>query len=102
MTRKHTSSHTETTENLQGEVRQRVMDCLSSLNWSITVDDTDGVTARVPMSFWSWGEEVSIEFKEANGLVVTSTSRVPTTVFDWGKNKANAHQLIASLHEQGC
>ena len=97
---KWTRSHTATTENLQGEVHERVMDCLSSLDWPVTANDTDGITARVPWSIWSWGEELSIEFKEANGLVVTSTSRLPVTLVDWGKNKANTHQIIEALHEQ--
>lgn len=100
MTWGHTSSHKETTTSPAGDVRQRVLASLKALNWQVTEEGAARVTARVPTSIWSFGEDFSVEFIEGGGLRVMSTSRLSTTLVDWGKNKRNAHAFIVSLHDQ--
>lgn len=48
----------------------------------------------------SWGERVSCTVEPTGGgarIVVSSTSRVSTTLFDWGKNADNVAQVVGAL-----
>ncbi len=48
--------------------------------------------ATIPFSFKSAGEKVQVELLGADGdvlVLVTSASRMPTTLVDWGKNADN-------------
>ncbi len=58
------------------------------------------ILMRVGASWKSWGEEVEVQLApESNQtrLHITSRPRLPTTLFDSGKNQSNVAQLMESL-----
>jgi hypothetical protein len=63
------------------------------------------VRAQIPVSIWSWGEEVAIQIvpseEGATEVRVLSKSRFPITLFDWGKNAKNIEKLFAVLDQAG-
>ena len=49
------------------------------------------------MSLWSWGEKILIDVSEADAgslIRITSSSRLPTTLFDYGKNSRNVRRFL--------
>lgn len=59
-------------------------------------------TAEFGLTLWSWGENIVLEVGQngASGARVTlkSTSKLRTTLFDWGKNKRNLRKILSYLH----
>ncbi|MBI1375498.1 MAG: hypothetical protein GC159_22525 [Phycisphaera sp.] len=55
------------------------------------------VEARVPLSFWSFGEIVKATISEAGSVQVESRCAWPLQVIDWGKNKRNCNDLLESI-----
>lgn len=56
------------------------------------------IAATVPMSFKSFGETVKVDISGADGDVrvcIKSTSRLRTTLFDWGKNSENVERVAS-------
>ena len=53
------------------------------------------------MTLRSWGEEVKIEIGEnghgGSSLRAESKARVPTTIFDYGRNRENLERIFAML-----
>jgi len=56
------------------------------------------IAATMPMSFKSFGETVNVKISGPDGDVrvgIESASRLPTTVFDWGKNSENVGRVAS-------
>jgi hypothetical protein len=54
--------------------------------------------ARVSFSFWSYGENVSIQVSEGgNWVVVSSECSWPIQRADWGKNERNVTRFFEQL-----
>lgn len=53
--------------------------------------------AKARISFWSWGENVTIRVDGDNIVHVTSESRVPFTLADYGKNSRNVNRFLGHL-----
>jgi hypothetical protein len=69
-----------------------------------TVKTQDQATAKIEgtisMSMVSWGENILIDVAAVgDGAIVriTSSSRWPTTLFDWGKNARNVRRFLEWL-----
>jgi hypothetical protein len=59
--------------------------------WIAESRNTTRLSYRVPISFRSWGERISIVL-DGDELRITSTCRFPLQVFDWGKNQQNVQR----------
>lgn len=60
------------------------------------------VHGRMGAGMRSWGETVRLVVTPAptgSWITVTSTSTVPFTLTDWGKNAANVRKLVALLDQ---
>ncbi len=92
------------TEEYATDLRERdlwefVQDTLDYLNWRIKKTSRDEIVASVPVSFFSWGERITIEFLGRGELRVTSRCAMPTQWIDWGKNKGNVEKFLDELEE---
>ena len=55
------------------------------------------IEAKVGLSFASWGEKLVVEISGADNaayISVTSSSALPTTLFDFGKNQRNVARFL--------
>jgi hypothetical protein len=63
----------------------------------------DSVSARIPLSWRSWGDDLDVrvthEDAESVTVTVTSTAVLKTTLIDWGKNQSNVKKLLAEIAE---
>ena len=67
--------------------------CLT-LGWDLQATEAmERWVVKVPMSFPSWGECVTIEVVENSKLRVRSSCSWPLQCFDWGKNATNVRRL---------
>jgi hypothetical protein len=62
------------------------------------------VSARIPLSWRSWGDDLDVrvthEDAESVTVTVTSTAVLKTTLIDWGKNQSNVEKLLAEIAER--
>jgi hypothetical protein len=56
--------------------------------------------AEVGISFWSWGEKISIEIDPGGAVWIESRCRLPTQCLDWGKNQRNVDAFLALVDEK--
>jgi rhomboid protease GluP len=81
-----TGSHTE--------IRDAMLRALELLSWQFSADDgVNLITARVPPSLVSWGEEFTVSLAEEPVVRLRSSCKW-TQVLDWGKNKRNVEQFL--------
>ena len=55
------------------------------------------ITARARVNLRSWGENIHVYVDAEDRVDVTSESRFPLTVADWGKNRWNVERIFARL-----
>ena|SRR5437879_10001755 len=60
------------------------------------------ITLGTPMSWWSWGEKISIEFSKISSTPIVevelrSECKLTYQVIDWGKNKRNVISILNAL-----
>jgi hypothetical protein len=69
-----------------------------------TDEETHTITVKVPISFKSWGERVTLQLRpagpDATTVEVTSTASFPLTMADYGKNAQNVQQIVDWLSER--
>lgn len=91
-----TTGHDQT----HAAIRQAMTDDTKARPKSIT--DTT-FTARVPINFSSWGENITIVLSPLDGgtrVSVRSTCAFPLQVVDWGKNRRNVTHILASIESR--
>jgi hypothetical protein len=68
-------------------------------------EESHTITLKVPISFKSWGERVTIQLHpagpSATGVEVTSTASFPLTMADYGKNAQNVQHIVDWLGASG-
>jgi hypothetical protein len=72
------------------------LDAVSVLSWEVTVAQKDAgiISAKAPMSLWTYGDKISIRIFRPDSLRRDSLVRVGFTsgtdqAYDWGKNSRN-------------
>jgi hypothetical protein len=55
------------------------------------------ISARARVNSRSWGENIHVYVDTEDGVDITSESRFPLTVVDWGKNRWNVKRIFARL-----
>src|ERR1700682_102207 len=81
------------------EAYHRSAEALNVIGGTVTKEDqaTGKIEGTRSISFISWGEKILIEISDSdNGALVriTSSSRVPTTLFDFGQNARNVRRFL--------
>ncbi|HEX8289643.1 MAG TPA: hypothetical protein VF556_16790 [Pyrinomonadaceae bacterium] len=78
-------------------LRSAVRDAFSALGWSYETIDSNTFIARIPFSFFSWGERLTISFTEDGAIEAKSEGILATQCIDWGKNKRNIKMFFSQL-----
>ena len=55
------------------------------------------ITLHVPMSWWSWGEKVTIDLEDDGKVRVFSKSAFQ--LHDWGRNERNVEAILDWMEE---
>jgi hypothetical protein len=84
------------------EAYRRSAEALNVIGGTIKSEDqaTGKIEGTTSLSFVSWGENILIEVSEADAgalIRITSSSRLPTTLFDYGKNSRNVRRFLDSV-----
>ena len=82
-------------------VQQAVERALADERMKVQSSNPGRIEAGANISIWSWGENVTVDLASASPsstiVTVTSASKIPITLFDWGKNKANIKKVFGRL-----
>jgi uncharacterized protein DUF1499 len=76
--------------------------CLEAVRQSgFTIRESDRaagqISARARVNFRSWGERIHVYVDTENRVDITSESRYPLTLVDWGKNRWNVERIFTRL-----
>ena len=74
-------------------VRNAIMRC----GWGIKGEGPQGIYASVPISFWSWGENIEVHFYQGF-FTIRSASVFPLQIVDWGRNNSNLQKFAAAYN----
>ena len=78
-------------------IRDAIRRTFDLLSWNYTVDDAEmQFTAKVPVSFSSYGEYLLVSLVSEPVLSIHSSCK-PIQLFDWGKNRANVGKFVETL-----
>jgi hypothetical protein len=80
------------------ELLAAIKDVLDEMGWEWRKVDRWLVIARVPVSWWSWGETFKVRVLSQK-VLVRSECALPTQRFDWGKNKENVTRFFDHLDD---
>lgn len=91
--------HTErcSVSTATADLRKAARETLFALSWSVREETHERIVGSTSINIRSWGEKVFIQFLPDNSISVTSKSALPTTCFDWGKNKDNVVKFMAEF-----
>ncbi len=67
------------------------------LGWRFQGERPGEIFASVPLSFWSWGEDVHIRFFQDH-FSIESKCVMPLQIIDWGRNKSNIRKFISAYY----
>jgi hypothetical protein len=73
---------------------------VNSLGWKLSNSDKASLTASTSVSFWSWGEKLTVEVEDDGTVVIRSQCSLPTQCFDWGKNKKNVQRFLDEFRKE--
>lgn len=76
--------------------REKIREAFREFGWTIDGEASDGMIGRTKLNWRSWGEIVSLEFREC-GAEVRSECAFPSQAIDWGRNRMNVRKLIEVL-----
>lgn len=80
------------------EIRDAILRTFELLSWQFSSDEgTHFITARVPPSLLSWGEEFTVSLAEEPAVTLRSKCW-GIQIVDWGKNKRNVDRFLEVFH----
>jgi len=82
-------------------LRASVSAGLGQTGWTVLETTKHSIRAKIGINIWSFGETIQITFIDDETIEIHSKSRMPTQMFDWGKNKRNVDTLV-NLIEGRC
>jgi len=78
------------------ELRTVVKSALESAGWSYQILSDDEFVARIPMTGWSWGEELTARISPDGMIqVVSKCHGYRPQIIDFGKNRTNVELFFA-------
>ena len=87
----------------QSEIYKHCINILEGNNFSVSnSDEFSGIIeAESEISSKSWGENITVELESLENqktlVKITSRSKMPTTLVDWGKNDENIYAIKENL-----
>ncbi len=81
------------------QISQACLEAVRQSGFKIRESDLEAgqVSARARVNSRSWGENIHVYVDTEDGVDITSESRFPLTVVDWGKNRWNVKRIFARL-----
>jgi hypothetical protein len=79
--------------------REKIREAFRELGWTLDGEAVDGMVAHTKFNWRSWGEIVSLEFRE-DGVKVRSECAFPSQAIDYGRNRMNVRELIKVLKKK--
>ena len=84
------------------EAYRKSAEALNVIGAKVTNEDQarTRIEGAIGANLMSWGENILVEITgvdNAASISVTSSSRLPTTLIDFGKNKRNVKRFLDSL-----
>lgn len=86
--------------NLRSEVANETqllllaLEAAQQFGWQIENVTHEGATIYTPMSFWSYGEQLSLKIDPAHpGMISIKSACTSSQLFDYGKNRKNIRKL---------
>jgi hypothetical protein len=80
--------------------REKIREAFVKFGWSLVGDQPSIMIARTRFSWRSWGESVSLQFRDG-GADVKSECSFPSQAIDYGRNRMNVRKLIETLRKKG-
>jgi len=78
------------------ELRTAVKSALQNAGWSYQMPSDDEFVARIPMTGWSWGEELTAKISPDGMIqVVSKCHGYRPQIIDFGKNRTNVELFFA-------
>mgnify|MGYP001219223479 FL=1 len=82
-------------------LRVSVSAALEQTGWTVLETTKHSIRAKIGINLWTFGETIQITFIDDKTIEIHSKCRLPTQIFDWGKNKRNVNTLV-NLIEGRC
>src|SRR5262245_60026145 len=81
------------------ELMDAVERALDDLGWRGRPAGPWRLSVGLGISFWSWGETMTVEVRKDSSVRVRSECAFPTQCFDWGKNQRNVNKFLGALDD---
>jgi hypothetical protein len=81
------------------QINQACLEAVRQSGFKIRESDLAAgrISARARVNFRSWGESIHVYVDTQDRVDITSESRFPLTVVDWGKNRWNVERIFTRL-----
>jgi hypothetical protein len=79
--------------------RMKIREAVGELRWKLVRDESTDMAARVSITGRSWGELVSLQFRDG-GAVLKSECVDRMQLWDYGKNRMNVRDLKGVLEKK--
>lgn len=81
------------------QVNQACLEAVRQSGFKIRESDLAAgqISGKARVNFRSWGENIHVCIDTENRVDITSKSRFPLTLVDWGKNRWNVERIFARL-----
>ena len=91
--------HTMRLPGTREQISQACLEAVRQSGFKIRESDLAAgqISARAGVNFRSWGENIHVYVDTEDRVDITSESRFPLTVVDWGKNRWNVTRIFARL-----
>ena len=83
--------------SIDNSFTQKIIDFSKIKGWKLINTNGDSYVFRTKISFYSFGEYITIKKKDGNSDELSSKSSFPLTVFDFGKNLDNIKEISRDL-----
>jgi hypothetical protein len=80
---------------------EKMKEVVAESKFRLAATDPERLTllATVPMSVWSWGENIYITIEPRAGMSLVNVSSVAFQVYAWGRNEAHFKNIVNNLEE---
>ena len=84
---------------IREQISQACLEAVRQSGFKITESDLAAgrISARARVTARSWGENIQVRIDAEDRVDITSESRFPLTLVDWGKNRWNVERIFTRL-----
>ena len=84
---------------IREQINQACLEAVRQSGFKIRESDLAAghISARARVNFRSWGENIHVCVDSEDRVDITSKSRYPLTLVDWGKNRWNVERIFTRL-----